>query len=256
MPVSKKASSADRRRFVLRKLHSLSGVVPLGVFVVVHLWTQAHGLWGQARYDAAVADRQAIPYLPLLEIGLVLVPLAFHGLFGLYLALQSRPNVSVYPFNRNWMYVAQRLSGVLGLAFIVWHVGQYWLPKYQGLIAPTEYYAALCADLSATHSGLPLIALAYVFGVAATVFHLANGLWGFCVSWGIVVTRSAQRISATAFGLAGLLLFFLGANTAIYFATGSRVAVFGVPVGSHETLARTCSDPPRPGSAQPAEPAR
>jgi succinate dehydrogenase/fumarate reductase cytochrome b subunit (b558 family) len=240
--VAKRASSADRRRFILRKLHSLSGVVPLGLFVVLHLWTQAHGLWGQARYDEAIADRNAIPYLPLIEVGLVLLPLAFHGLFGVFLALQSRANVGAYPFNRNWMYVAQRLSGVAGLAFIVWHVGQYWLPKYQGQLSPAELYPALCADLSATHGGVPLIALAYILGVAATVFHLANGLWGFCVSWGIVVTRNAQRLSATVFGLGGLLLFFLGANTAIYFATGSRVAVFGVPVGSHETLARTCSD--------------
>lgn len=239
---AKAASPADRRRFILRKLHSLSGVVPLGLFVVVHLWTEAQGLWGQARYDEAVADRQKIPYLPILEVAGVLMPLAFHGLWGLYLTLQSKPNVGTYPYNRNWMYLAQRLSGVLALGFVVWHIGQYWLPKYRGQLAPAELYPTLCADLSATHGGVPLIALAYVLGVAATVFHLSNGLWGFCFSWGITVSRRAQRISATVFGLAGILLFFLGANTAIYFATGSRVAVFGVPVGSHETLARTCSD--------------
>lgn len=233
---------ADRRRFILRKLHSLSGVVPLGLFAVLHLWTQSHGLWGQARYDEAILDRQKLPYLPILEIAGVLLPLAFHGIFGVYLTLSSRSNVGVYPFNRNWMYVAQRLSGVATLAFVVWHIGQYWVPKYRAELAPSAYYPTLCADLSATHGGVPLIALAYVLGVAATVFHLANGLWGFCFSWGITVSRRAQRISATVFGIAGLLLFFLGANTAIYFATGSRVAVFGVPVGSPETLARTCTD--------------
>jgi len=236
------AGAADRRWFMLRKLHSLSGVVPLGVFVVVHFWTQAQALWGQARYDEAIAERHETPYLVVLEIAVVMLPLAFHGLWGLKLALTARPNVGAYPFNRNWMYVAQRVSGVAALAFVVWHVSQYWVPRLQGRLAPSAFYPTLCADLSATHQGVPLIALAYVLGVAATAFHLANGLTGFCFSWGISVTRRAQRITATVCGLAGLAIFFLGANTAIYFATGSRVAVFGVPPGSHASITPTCPD--------------
>lgn len=233
---------AERRRFILRKLHSLSGVVPLGVFVVLHLTTQAQALWGQARYDEAVGDLQKVPYLAIVEVALVLLPLAFHALYGIVLSFESRPNVGTYPYSRNWMYLAQRVSGIAAFAFVVWHVPPYWLDKWRGELAPADFYPALCADLSSAHGGVPITALAYLLGIAATIFHFANGLWGFGVSWGITVSRRAQRFSATVFGIVGVLLFLLGGNTAIYFATGSRFAVFGIPEGSHAAVVKTCSE--------------
>jgi hypothetical protein len=126
-----------------------------------------------------------------------------------------------------------------------------WLEKWRGELAPADFYPALCADLSSTHGGVPLVALAYLAGIAATVFHLANGLWGFCVSWGITVGKRAQRVSATVFGIAGVVLFLLGGNTAIYFATGSRFAAFGVPEGSHAAVVKTCSDVAPPSAGAP-----
>ncbi len=230
----------SRRRFLLRKLHSLSGVVPVGGFLLFHLWTNAQALWGQARFQSAVGDIQKMPYLPVVELAVVLLPLSFHALYGVVLAFESRPNVGVYPYNRNWMYTAQRASGLVALAFIVWHLSHYWLPKWRGHMDPSEFYAALCADLSATRYDVPWVALGYILGIAASVFHFANGLWGFCTSWGITVSRRSQRTSALVFGVAGLLLFLLGANTAIYFATGSRFAPLGVREGTQASLAKTC----------------
>jgi succinate dehydrogenase / fumarate reductase cytochrome b subunit len=82
-----------------------------------------------------------------------------------------------------------------------------------------------------------------VLGVAASVFHFTNGLWGFCFSWGVTVSRRAQRTSATVFGLLGVVLFLIGANTAIYFATGSRIAFSGHLFGSVSAQAvRTCAE--------------
>ena len=52
----------------------------------------------------------------------------------------------------------------------------------------------------------------------------ANGLWGFCFSWGITVSRRSQRLAASAFGLVGLAVFFLGLNTVVHFATGESVS--------------------------------
>jgi succinate dehydrogenase/fumarate reductase cytochrome b subunit (b558 family) len=221
--------SSTRRRFWLKKLHSLSGVVPLGVFLVHHLWTSGRALAGQAEFDEAVRDLQRTPYLAVLEMTLVILPLTFHGLYGVLLSLEGRANVGAYPFNRNWMYVAQRLTGLLALVFVVWHLGDFWFARWTGRLSARDFYPVLCERLSTTSHGVPLIALAYILGIAATVFHFANGLWGFCTSWGITPSRRSQRISATVFGLAGVAMFLLGANTAIYFATGSRLAFFGVP---------------------------
>ena len=35
----------------------------------------------------------------------------------------------------------------------------------------------------------------YIICIVSAVFHFANGLWSFCVSWGITVTPRSQQIS-------------------------------------------------------------
>lgn len=249
MRASAEPKVAGRSRFLLRKLHSLSGVAPVGVFLLFHLWTNARALNGRASFDEGVSEIQKMPYLPALELGLVLAPLLFHAIYGVKLALEGRPNASVYSGSRNWMYSAQRLTGLAAFAFVIWHLTEYWLPKWAGQMTPDRFYPALCEDLSRTNYGVPVVALLYVFGIAASVFHFANGLWGFCCSWGITVSQRSQRVSAIAFGVLGILVFLLGANTAIYFATGSRLAILGVPRGTKVAeLVRTCGDPaPLPG---------
>lgn len=235
--------SSGKRRFFLRKLHSLSGVVPLGVFLVVHLWTSSAALRGQESFERSMREARDVPYRTVIEIAFVLLPLLFHGLYGIKLSFEPRQNTSRYPYSRNWMYAAQRLTGILALAFILWHMSHYWIPRMSGQMVEERYYPELCKQLSEAPNNLPLVALGYIFGIAATVFHFANGLWGFCVSWGITASRRSQRISATVFGLAGLVLFMMGANTAIYFATGAKIAVFGVPAKSQSALlTKTCVD--------------
>jgi succinate dehydrogenase / fumarate reductase, cytochrome b subunit len=225
------SSSAEERlphasaRFFLRRLHSISGVLPIGMFVVLHLGTQSRALNSQAAFEEGVKSRAAMPYVLIFEIAFVLLPLLFHALYGVKLSIESKPSVGRYPAQRNWMHLAQRITGMLAFAFIIWHMSEYWLPRVRGQIDAAAFYPLLVKNLSATRFGLPLAALGYVFGIAACVFHLANGLWGFCLTWGLTVTARAQRIAATVFGVLGLLLFVVGANTAIYFATGSRVAI-------------------------------
>ncbi|MFO0553661.1 MAG: succinate dehydrogenase [Polyangiaceae bacterium] len=247
-------SSASRRSFLLRKIHSLTGVAPLGVFLILHLYLNAHALRGQGSYDVAVRETADTPYLFAIEIGCVLLPLLFHAGYGIKLAFEGRPNASTYTASRNWMYSAQRLTGLLGLAFVLWHMSELWIPRVTGQLDPGAYYPTLCQTLSTTKKGLPLAALGYVFGIAACVFHFANGLWGFCTSWGITATKRSQRVSAVVFGVVGLATFILGANTAIYFATGSRIAIFGTPaedsIARAPRLVRTCADQgPLPKSA-------
>jgi len=235
----------SRRPFLLRKLHSLTGVVPVGGFLLFHLWTNALALQGQARFDEAVAGINHMPYVALLEWGVILAPLAFHALYGVKLALEGKPNVGHYTFSRNWMYTLQRVTGIIAFAFIGYHLWEYWGQKTLGRMAPEQFYPALCANMSSTVKGVPVVALVYILGIAASVFHFANGLWGFCFSWGITVSRRAQRMSATAFGLAGLLVFLLGANTAIYFATGARIPLpFAAATGPEKGALRSCADIP------------
>jgi succinate dehydrogenase/fumarate reductase cytochrome b subunit (b558 family) len=221
-PVALAETRASRRAFVLKKLHSLSGVVPVGVFFIEHLWTNSKALQGEGAFTQAVADIQAMPYLPLIEIFGIFLPLAFHAIYGVVLALAAKPNVQVYRYARNWLYVLQRVSGLVAFVFIGYHLYEYRIQKWLFGMRSDAFYGALSAHLSSTTVSVPWLALFYLLGILAASFHFANGLWGVLFSWGVTVTRTSQRRSAYACAALGVALFVLGANTVLYFATGSR----------------------------------
>jgi succinate dehydrogenase/fumarate reductase cytochrome b subunit (b558 family) len=219
----------QRRALVLRKLHSLSGVVPLGVFLVVHLWTNARALRGD---DAFAAGVPSFPALPFIELFGVLLPLAFHAFYGVWLALDSRSNALSYPYAKHWLYVLQRITGFIALAFVLFHLWELRAQKLFHGLSDAAFYDVLAAHLSSTTVGIPLYALAYLTGVAATVFHFTNGMSGFLFSWGLTTTDRGQARARWMFGALGVALFGLGASTVVTFATGSH---FGLTAGAAKT---------------------
>lgn len=231
----------ERRAFVLHRLFSLTGVFPVGVFLVVHLWSRASALRGREHFDSAVTSPEHTPYLLFFEVVFVLLPLLFHALYGIGLTFGGRWNVGRYGHSRNWMYVLQRVTGLIAFAFIAYHFYEFRLQILLGKMVPGDIFPKLCASMSATITGgVPLRAILYLVGIGACVFHLANGLWGFCVTWGITVSRKSQRVAATAFGFVGILLFFLGANTLVYFATGSKLPLLGMADKNSQAI--SCAD--------------
>ena len=90
--------------FYIRRLHSLCGIVPVGLFLLEHIFTNSMVLGGPAPFNAAVEHLASIPHeimLPL-EICFILVPFLFHGLYGLYILMQAKNNVKSYGYARNW----------------------------------------------------------------------------------------------------------------------------------------------------------
>ena len=86
------------RTFVLRKLHQLSGIVPLGLFVLEHFYTNSKAINGAGAFNEAVKDLQAIPYILLIEIGGIFIPLIYHAVYGLVITMEARPNNLNYPY--------------------------------------------------------------------------------------------------------------------------------------------------------------
>ncbi len=204
----------------MRRLHSLSGVLPLGVFFLEHLWTNAAALWGQRSFDRAVDRINALPGLVLIEVLGIFVPLAFHAGYGLWLTRRSAPNVATYPFARNWGYVLQRVSGVALLAFLLLHLWEFRVQKWLYGMDTRSFYPVLAGSLSSTRWGIPWRALVYLAGILATAAHFANGLFGFGCTWGLVGSRRAQArlfVLTTALGAAS---FVVGAAIVLHFATG------------------------------------
>lgn len=216
--------ASSRRAFLLRRLHSLSGVVPVGIFLIAHLWTNASALGGRAPFDHAVDGLQKLPVLPLIEVFGVLLPLAFHALFGVYLATAGRPNVARYSHGRNWAYVFQRVTGIVAFLFVMVHLWELRVQKWLFGMSHHAFYDTLVSHLSTVKLGIPIWAVMYLVGIAASVFHLANGLVTFTMSWGIVTSRRAQNRIAFAAAGVGVVLFLLGASTVLSLSTGSLLA--------------------------------
>jgi succinate dehydrogenase / fumarate reductase cytochrome b subunit len=188
-----------RNHFLLRRLHSLSGIVPVGGFLLFHLYENAKALRGPEAYNEAIRTINAMPLVWAAEIFLIFLPLYFHALYGIYIALDARHNVSNYSYGRNWAFFFQRLSGLITLAFVTWHIIQFRLPKALG------YYGVYEGGTS--QSGLPSydivaqafannwVAAAYVIGVVAAAYHLCNGIYTFLITWGITIGPRSQRVS-------------------------------------------------------------
>jgi len=186
------------RSFLWRRLHSLSGVLPVGFFLLFHIFENLRALGGAEVYDEAVFElSQMIPgvYFYAVEIGGILLPIAFHGIYGAYLSLEGRYNVGRYAYRRNILYLLQRLSGVLALFFIGYHVFSLRIQVTAmglGQLAQRPGYVSY-ADVAAHYSNDWVLAF-YVLGTLATAFHFGNGINGFCWTWGIAVGERSRRI--------------------------------------------------------------
>jgi succinate dehydrogenase / fumarate reductase cytochrome b subunit len=180
----------SRRRFVLRRLHSLSGVVPIGLYLVFHIMlANASVLGGPAAFDRAVLAISAVPAPVLLavEVLFIYAPLLFHGLYGFVRVGQSELD---NPLRNDhvgaYLYTLQRISGVIAFFFIGWHV----------YTTRMQYYFA---DLEITYDVMhgmmadPIAFTLFLVGTLASVFHFTNGIWTFCITWGITVGQRAQR---------------------------------------------------------------
>ena len=174
-----------------RKLHSLLGVIPLGAFLIEHMITNFEAFnSGSEGFQAAVEWLNSLPLLLFLEIFLIWIPLLYHGVYGLYVAYQARHNVTNFGYFRNWMFLLQRVTGVITFVFVVWH---FYDLRFQVALGNMEHqdFGARMHELAND----PIFFAVYMIGIVAACFHFANGMWSFLVSWGFTIGPRAQRVS-------------------------------------------------------------
>lgn len=175
-----------------RKLHSLLGVIPLGFFLVEHMLTNFEAFnGGKEGFLDAVHWLNDLPLVFFLELFGIWLPLLYHGVYGLYVAYQSRNNVNNYSYVRNQAFMLQRVTGVLTFVFIVWHFYDTRFQVTLGNLTHDELPARM-HELATN----PVYFTLYIIGIIAATFHFTNGMWSFLVSWGITVGPRAQRASA------------------------------------------------------------
>ncbi|MDR7237444.1 succinate dehydrogenase cytochrome b558 subunit [Neobacillus drentensis] len=200
---------AGNREFVYRRLHSLLGVIPIGIFVMQHLVVNHYATVGVESFNKAANFMGNLPFRYVLETVIIYLPILFHAIYGLYIAFTAKNNASQYGFFRNWMFLLQRVSGVITLIFITWHV---WETRIAAAFGNEVNFQMMQDILSS-----PFMFAFYVVGIISAIFHFANGLWSFLVSWGITVSPRSQVISTYVTIVIFLALSYVGVTTLLAF---------------------------------------
>lgn len=214
------AASSDKYYFLIRRLHSLSGLIPVGVFLFLHLTTNASILApGQTpgqEFQKAVERIHALgPLLLPVEIVGIFLPLGFHALLGFQIMLTAKPNAQYYRYGSNVRYTLQRWTGVIAFFFIVYHVWQmHWMgkPLGGGAFRVHDEAGGPAAALTAATAiqSYRWVAVAYAIGIVASVYHLANGIWTSLITWGITIRPRSQRAAGYVCAAFGIVLCAVG----------------------------------------------
>jgi succinate dehydrogenase / fumarate reductase, cytochrome b subunit len=209
-----------KESFFWHKLHSLTGIIPVGFYLVQHLGLNSFSLAGPAQYNGVSAFFYSMPehILLTMEALFIWLPLLFHSVYGIFITGRMEQNYvgTPYKWSQNRMYLFQRISGIFIFLFLIYHV---WTTT--GVIKMTGDHSAV--DYGYMQRELSrfgyLILVFYALGVTAASYHLSYGVWNFCIRWGITVSDRAQLaiqrvafglfIVITLLGLAALLGFFI-----------------------------------------------
>jgi len=147
---------------------------------------------GPTVYQQQVNVIHGLPLLAVLEWGFIYLPIIFHAVYGVYVAVSGQPNLSKYYYSRNIYYVLQRASAYLLIAFILFHVLSLKYGVFGGALAFDPNRATETVQDHMRYS--PLIGwLVYPLGLLASSYHLANGVWTAAITWGLTITDRAQR---------------------------------------------------------------
>lgn len=195
--------------FVVRRLHSLLGVIPLGVFLIQHLLVNHSATRSEEAFNTASAFMGNLPFVIFLEIFVIYIPILFHGIYGIYIAFTAKYNVGSYSTYRNWMFLLQRISGVIAFIFIAIHVYQTRVQVFFGEEVNFDMVHQIVSN--------PLWLVFYIIGIIATVYHFANGLWSFMVTWGFTQSDKSQRIMSYATMIIFVVVSFIGVQAILAF---------------------------------------
>ncbi|QQK80983.1 succinate dehydrogenase cytochrome b558 subunit [Salicibibacter cibi] len=199
----------QNQEFMNRRLHSLLGVIPVGAFLLQHLFVNHFAVYGASSFNTAATFMENLPFRYALEILFIFLPLLYHAIYGIYITFSGKNNTRRFGFFRNVMFLIQRITGIFLLIFISWHV---WETRIQA-----QFGAEVNYDMMADILSSPFMLAFYFAGVLAATFHFSNGLWSFAVTWGITVSpRSQQIMTYVSLGVF-LVLSFIGVRAILAF---------------------------------------
>ena len=196
------------------RLHSLSGIIPIGLFLVEHFVSNAFATKGPGAYARQVEFLSSFPFVVGLELFGIWLPILYHSLYGFYIWYRGDSNVGDYPWVGNWMFTAQRWTGAIAFFYMVWHT---WHLRFTGvhiLMYPGAAFGKVQGEFQHTWA-----VVFYAAGILCASWHFAYGLWLFAAKWGITTGDGARRKFGYVCVAIGLLFVLVGALTMRSFLT-------------------------------------
>ena len=183
-----------------------------GGYLFIHLGVNATLAEG-VRHDGRVSEFQMLvnyihstPFLPLVEWSFIFLPLLYHTIYGFWIISSGQPNVGKYGYTRNWLYILQRISGLVIVLFALFHIltMKGWLPGE--FASALEFKPLEATDSTVRHlySAWWIWAVTYPIGILASAFHTVNGFYAAAITWGLTISATAQK----RWGVLCVLLFF------------------------------------------------
>ena len=173
--------------FYIRRLHSLLGIIPVGLFVAQHLVINHFATRGPEAFNAASDFMGNLPFVLFLEWFIIYIPLMLHAFYGLYIAFTAKNNVTtLWNIPQLDVYVPTYNGCIFSCVYRMAYLRKHVLQKAFG--------ADVNFDMMADILSSPFMLVFYMAGVIAATFHLANGLWSFLVTWGISQSPRSQKI--------------------------------------------------------------
>ena len=224
--MSEQLTFYQRHEFLLRRIHSLAGLIPIGLYMVIHLAVNASIINGTESFQNAVYQIHSLgKSLVIVEWVFIFIPILFHALLGFVFIFGGKSNLAHYPNTSNRRYVAQRVTGMIAFFFILWHVlhmhgvihADWFRESIADAFGLAQFRPYNAASTAARALQNPIISGLYLVGVLSCVYHFANGLWTMGITWGIWITPEAQRrASHICLGL-GVIVAVIGVTAIIGF---------------------------------------
>lgn len=207
-----------RENYFWHKLHSLTGVIPTGFYLMQHLFLNTFSLAGPEKFNGVIGFFEGMPkhLLYMLKFGVIWPALIFHAVYGIFIVSRANENYtnSAMKYRENRYYWLQRVSGIVAFFFLAYHMATTSvLGQIQG--ADVIMYDTWASRLSAFGG---LVGLFYVIGILASAYHFAYGIWNFSIRWGLAISERAQQnigklsmglfIVVSALGMLALVGFF------------------------------------------------
>jgi succinate dehydrogenase / fumarate reductase cytochrome b subunit len=195
---------AGNQHFLLRRLHSLTGIV-FGGYLIIHLVVNATLAQRGEVYQNQVNKIHALPWLAVIEWTFIYLPILYHTVYGIWIFASGQPNVISYPYGKNWFYLFQRLSAIYIALFLAFHVLSLKYGAFGNDLGfnPHDATRTIARHM---HYNASLTLIVYPLGVLASAYHTANGFWTAAITWGLTISAAAQkRWGGVCAGLFGLL---------------------------------------------------